>query len=92
MSLFLLWGRPFMTRDGPKMVHFGPIMAKHSPSGSSWAQMGPAGPKWVQLGPKGSRMVKTLGLTILVPFGTLAGLPCLAVFEFTGGKENKYLE
>ena len=29
MSLFLLWGRPFMTGDGPKMVHFGPKMAKH---------------------------------------------------------------
>ena len=23
-ALFLLWGRPFMTGDGPKMVHFGP--------------------------------------------------------------------
>ena len=29
MSLFLLLGPPFMTGDGPKMVHFGPKMAKH---------------------------------------------------------------
>ena len=29
MSLFLLWGWPFMTGDGPKMVHFGPKRAKH---------------------------------------------------------------
>ena len=29
MSLFLLWGPPFMTWDGPKMVHFGPNKAKH---------------------------------------------------------------
>ena len=29
MSLFLLWGRPFMTGNGPKMVHFGPKIAKH---------------------------------------------------------------
>ena len=29
MSLFSLWGRPFMNGDGPKMVHFGPKMAKH---------------------------------------------------------------
>ena len=29
MSLFLLWGPPFMTGDGPKMVHFGPKIAKH---------------------------------------------------------------
>ena len=50
MSLFLLWGPPFTSGDGPKMVHFGPIMAKHSPSGSSWAQMGPAGPKRVPNG------------------------------------------
>ena len=28
MSLFLLWGPPFMTGDGPKMVNFGPKMAK----------------------------------------------------------------
>jgi len=29
MSLFSLWGRPFMTGDGLKMVHFGPKRAKH---------------------------------------------------------------
>ena len=30
MSLFcLLWGRPFMTGDGPKVIHFGPKIAKH---------------------------------------------------------------
>ena len=29
MSLVLHWCRPFMTGDGPKMVHFGPKMAKH---------------------------------------------------------------
>ena len=30
ISHFLLWGPPFMTRDGPKMVRFGSKMAKHS--------------------------------------------------------------
>ena len=29
MTLFLLWGRPFMTGDVPKMAHFEPKMAKH---------------------------------------------------------------
>ena len=29
MSLFLLWCPPCMTGDGPKMVHFGPKLAKH---------------------------------------------------------------
>ena len=38
MSLFLLCGPPFMTGDGPKMVHFGPKMA-----GSSTQQSGPKG-------------------------------------------------
>ena len=27
MSLFLLWGPPFMTENDPKMVHFGPKVA-----------------------------------------------------------------
>ena len=29
MGFFLLWVPPFMTVDGPKMVHFGPKLAKH---------------------------------------------------------------
>ena len=29
MSLFLLWGPPVMTGDGPKMVHLSPKLAKH---------------------------------------------------------------
>jgi len=46
MSLFLLWGPPFMTGDGPKMVHFGPKMAKYGrlvnvPKWSKRVQKGP---------------------------------------------------
>ena len=29
MSLFLLWGPPFMTGDGPKITHFGLKMFKY---------------------------------------------------------------
>ena len=48
MSIFLLWGPPFMSGNGPKMVHFGPKMAKHgrlvnAPKGSKRVQKGP---KW----------------------------------------------
>ena len=41
MNLFLLWGRPFMTGDGPKMVHFGPKMVKHGRlvNISKWSEM-----------------------------------------------------
>ena len=62
------------------MVHFGPKVAKHGPKGSRWAQKGPGGPKRVQLGQKGSQMVKTLGLTILVPFGPLWNVNKPAMF------------
>ena len=68
MSLFLLWGRPFMTRDGPKMVHFGPKLAKHG----SLVNV-PKWSKWVQKGPKWSTQVL---LTIwLGPFWGLNVLP-----------------
>ena len=48
MSLFLLWGPPFMTGDGPKMVHFGPKMAKHGRlvNLSKWSKRVLKGPKW----------------------------------------------
>ena len=48
MSLFLLWGRPFMTGDGPKMVHFGPKMAKHGRlvNAPKWSKGAQKGPKW----------------------------------------------
>ncbi len=46
MSLFLLWGPPIMTGNGPKMVHFGPKMAKHA--GLQACQRS----KGVQKGPK----------------------------------------
>ena len=29
MSLFLLWGPPFRTGDGPKITHFGLKMVKY---------------------------------------------------------------
>ena len=42
------WDLPFMTRDDPKMVYFGPKIAKHgrlvnAPKGSKRVQKGP---KW----------------------------------------------
>ena len=48
MSLFLLWGPPFMTGDGPKMVHFGPKMAKHGRlvNVPKWSKRVQKGPKW----------------------------------------------
>ena len=40
MKPFLLWGPPFLTRDGTKMVQFGPKMAEHSRlfSVSKWSK------------------------------------------------------
>ena len=48
MSLFLLWGPLFMTGDGPKMVHFGPKMAKHGRlvNVPKWSKRVQKGPKW----------------------------------------------
>ena len=48
MSLFLLWGQPFMTGDGPKMVLFGPKMAKHGRPANvpKWSKRVQKGPKW----------------------------------------------
>ena len=63
MSLFLLLGPPFMTGDGPKMVHFGPKMAKHGRLVNV--------PKWskrVQKGPKGSKMANLSVFDHLGPF------------------------
>ena len=59
MSLFLLWGPPFMTGDGPKMVHFGPKMAKHGRLVIV--------PK-VQKGPKGTKMANLSVFDHLGPF------------------------
>ena len=63
MNLILLWGPPFLTGDGPKMVHFGPKMSKHGRLVNV--------PKWskrVQMGPKWSSQVF---LTIWDPFGPI---------------------
>ena len=40
--------RPFMTGDGPKMVHFGPKMAKHGRlvNAPKWSKGAQKGPKW----------------------------------------------
>ena len=48
MSLFLLWGPSFMTGGGPKMVHFGPKLAKHSRlvKVPKWSKSVQKGPKW----------------------------------------------
>ena len=48
MSLFSLWGRPFMTGDGLKMVHFGPKRAKHGRlvNTPKWSKRVRKGPKW----------------------------------------------
>ena len=57
--LFLLWGRPFW--DGPKMVHFGPKVAKDSRlvNAPNWSKRVQKGPKWSTL----------VFLTIWDPFG-----------------------
>ena len=49
MSLFLLWGRPFMTGDGPKRVHFGPKMDQNGQSKCFWPFGAPFGPIWTLL-------------------------------------------
>ena len=56
-SLFLLWGAPFMTGDGPKMVHFGPKLAKHGRLVN------------VPKGPKGTIMVNPSVVDHLGPSG-----------------------
>ena len=45
---FLLWGPPFMTEDGPKIVHFGPKVAKHGRlvNVPKWSKRVLKGPKW----------------------------------------------
>ena len=45
---FSLWGRPFMTGDGLKMVHFGPKRAKHGRlvNTPKWSKRVRKGPKW----------------------------------------------
>ena len=42
---------PFMTWDGPKMVHFGPKVAKHGRlvNTPKWSKRVPKGPKLVNL-------------------------------------------
>ena len=63
MSLFLLWGRPVITGDGQKMVHFGPKTAKHGRLVNA--------PKWskrVQKGSKGTKMVNLSIFDHLGPF------------------------
>ena len=44
----LKWGRPFMTGDGLKMVHFGPRIAKHGRlvTAPNWFKRVQKGPKW----------------------------------------------
>ena len=56
MSLFLLWGRPFITGDGPKMAKHGRLV-----NASVWSI-------WAQKGQKWSTYVF---LTILDPFGPI---------------------
>ena len=45
---FLLWGPLFMTGDGPKMVYFGPKLAKHGRlvNAPKWSKGAQKGPKW----------------------------------------------
>ena len=62
---FLLWGPLFMIGDGPKMVHFGPKMAKHGRLVNA--------PKWskrVQKGSKGTKMVNLSVFDHLEPLWT----------------------
>ena len=59
--LFLLWGRPFMTGDGPKMVHFGP----------KWPNM--TGLSTLQSGSKGFKRDQNGQPKCFWPFGTLLG-------------------
>ena len=77
MSLFLLWGPPIMTGDGPKMVHFGPKMAKHGRLVNV-----PKWPKRVERGPKWSSQVF---LIIWDPFGPMTFLPHMDKVGFGGG-------
>ena len=48
MSLFLRLGPMFMTGDGPKMVHFGPKMARNGRlvNAPKWSKRVQKGPKW----------------------------------------------
>ena len=65
---FLFWGPQFMTGDGPKMVHFGPKLAKHGrldkfPKWSKWDQNGQPrffdhlGPFWPQMDKVGIKKI-----------------------------------
>ena len=47
-EIFLLLGPPFMTGDGPKMVHFGLKLAKYGSlvNLSKWSKRVPKEPKW----------------------------------------------
>ena len=60
-TLFLLWGPPIMTGDGPKITYFGPKLAKHVK-----LVIVPKWSKRVQKGPKWSTQVF---FTIWDPFG-----------------------
>ena len=60
MTIFLRLGPPFMTGDGPKMIHFGPKMAKYGSLVNT--------PKWSKRGPKGTKMVNLSVLDHLGPF------------------------
>ena len=71
MSLSLLWGRPFKTWDGSKMVCFGPKMA-----GLSTLQSGQKMPKRDQTGP--TKCFWSFG----TPFGPLWSIDKPAVFGY----------
>ena len=66
-----------MTRDGPKMVPFGPKMAKHDRLVNV-----PKWPKRVERGPKWSSQVF---LIIWDPFGPMTFLPHMDKVGFGGG-------
>ena len=66
MSFFSLWGRPFMTGDGLKMVHFGPKRAKHGRLVNT--------PKWSKRVRKGPKWSTTVFLTIRNLFGPILAL------------------
>ena len=62
MSLF--WGPPFMTGDGPKIVHFGPKMAEHGRPVNV--------PKWSKKGPNGTKMIDPRVFDHMGPFWTIS--------------------
>ena len=84
---FVLWGPPFMTGDGPKMIPIGPKMAKHGRLVNV-----PKWPKRVERGPKWSSQVF---LIIWDPFGPMTFLPHMDKIGSGGGapeKKNQYIQ